>query len=227
MRETTSTTTRSELRDETRGDRVSTPTSLGSDQQDHTFLVSPWAILFLVLSSTSVIGCILVVYLANRRVISHWMPRTPAVQPTVLLTVLTSVFSFTNKGVFLARVAVVWWRAASNSTTLATLHYIWDRGKGTGLTDTWKEIKRAGSVRKVAIAFAVVTVVDLWDGALLQRSIKPVNAVHSRVYLQEAWLPPVIPDRWYGTVDQNDSGGFNISGEFVNAWHEWYREENL
>jgi hypothetical protein len=67
--------------------------------------------LFLV-ALICIIGCIVVVHVANGKIVgtrnpTHWV----AVQPTVLVALFAAVFGLCVKLIFASGVSIVWWRA--------------------------------------------------------------------------------------------------------------------
>jgi len=156
----------------------------------------------IVVALICIVSCIATVWYANGELVAEWIPsHRPAVQPTVLLALFAAVFGFCTKTVFASGVAIVWWRTLEREDArLADLHYVYKRGIGESIGDTWKAL-RSSQARLILAVLVIVTAVDLSDGPLLQRSIKTDLSTHVSQYRANLDVATNIPDGWSGTID--------------------------
>jgi hypothetical protein len=101
-----------------------------------------------------------VIIVSDKQAVASWKA-----QPTVLLAVSSSVLNVAFTTVLSISVAIIWWRSAIHGTTLAQLHYIWDRGAGYNFISAF--IAGFGA-RKVALGAAIVAMVEFVNNPLLQ-----------------------------------------------------------
>ena len=70
------------------------------------------------------IGLILVVYRSDGRSVGTWIPRLPSVQPSVLISLLVTLFNTFEFFILADGLNIAWWRAFQDGATLQTLHYL-------------------------------------------------------------------------------------------------------
>lgn len=166
--------------------------------------------IFASVALLSLAGCVLVVYFVHGKTVGIWM----GIQPNVILALLAAIFGFSVKIIFLAGVTIVWWRTLKDGTTLATLHYIWNKGMGESMSETLMAVRQSPRAKWVILVFLGVTAVDIWDGAIMQRSVKPVNANLHQDYESIFHLADHIQDGWTGTVSHGFFGNL--------IWSNWF-----
>jgi hypothetical protein len=201
-------------------DRDHTPRQLR--QQHSKRFPDKTTILLILIAFICLVGCIIIVYCANGRVVSGWR-----VQPTVLVAFFSAIFSFCIKLVFSSGVANVWWRALEeDNASLQDLHHIWKRGIGESIGN----VGRALSCRKarlVLAAFTVITVVDFADGPLLQRSIRIGLSSH-KTQFESVWqIAANIAEGWTGSIDQTGPAGLLSSLDMSWALQEWHSNRSM
>lgn len=186
------------------------------------------AILLVSAALVCIVSCIFIVFFANGRVVSEWIPNhRPAVQPTVLLALLAAIFGLSMKFVFATGVTIFWWRSLEKSdTSLADLHYIWKKGIGEGFGDAWTALK-CKQARLLLAVFIIITVVDLSDGPLLQRSIKTIMANHMAQYQSDWRLPSNITEGWAGSIDNTSPATLFGTGALDSTLQDWYLNRSL
>lgn len=144
---------------------------------------------------------IAIVYTSNTRLVGYWVPKLPSVQPSVLLAILAGISNTSLDFLLTAGVAVVWWRSAVHETTLAQLHYIWNRGDWAGLKRIFNAFSSGFSVRKVMIATATISIAKIVNGPFLQRASHTGWGVSVTELPSWGWhLAQAVPDGWVGTV---------------------------
>ena len=185
-------------------------------------------ILLVLAALVCIVSCIVIVYFANGKVVDEWIPNhRPAVQPTVLLALLAAIFGFCMKLVFATGVTIFWWRNLElPDTTLADLHYIWKKGIGEGFGDTLNAL-RCKPARPLLAVFIIITVVDLSDGPLLQRSIKTIMANHIAQYQSDWQLPSNITEGWAGQIDNTSPATLLGTSALDSTLQDWYLNRSL
>jgi hypothetical protein len=183
--------------------------------------------LFLV-ALICIIGCIVVVHVANGKIVgtrnpTHWV----AVQPTVLVALFAAVFGLCVKLIFASGVSIVWWRAFErHDVRLADLHYIFKRGTPEGFKDVWEALSNR-QAKAILAVFTIVTAVDLSDGPLLQRSIRSCLSTHSVQYDSSWNVASDITDGWSGRIDSSSPAGLSGSVELDLVLQNWYLNRTL
>ncbi|KAI9767113.1 MAG: hypothetical protein M1840_005902 [Geoglossum simile] len=180
----------------------------------------PWLVMVLVLIIVACMGastCIVIV--SDKQAVSSWK-----VQPTVLLAVLSSIFNFALGTTLSMGVAVTWWRSALHGTTLARLHYIWDRGIGYSFASAFK----AGfDTRRVALVATAIAVVELINNPLLQRSthIRAQEIVTNETMKMD--LAQRLPDGWTGTIGNGSAITMIGSRYGLSDVQAWWRNDTI
>jgi hypothetical protein len=173
-----------------------------------------WSAVVMVLIILACMGasaCIVTV--SDKQTVESWK-----VQPAVLLAVLSSVLNLALGAVLSLSVAITWWRSALHGTTLARLHYIWDRGEGSSFAPA---LKAGFDARKVALIAAVIAMVKFVNNPLLQRSTHVRTREIVTNEIMEMDLAQRLPDGWTGTIGNGSSitmvgSRFGLSD--VQAW---------
>ncbi|KAH5794224.1 hypothetical protein HBI88_076650 [Parastagonospora nodorum] len=197
------------------------PTTLRFPSSKRRKITPVLAIIFLVVSFLCIASSIAIVYFSNDRAVNDWISRGLAVNPSVLLAVTNSVLAFSTKQVFIAGVAIKWWRTYYSGTDLTNLHYIANQGKANGWHDMFQPFK-SSQARHVMTVFVAITLMDLSDGPLLQRSLKSVITRRVRPYESDMALVQNITDGWAGTVDNASPARIFASGDLAGVVDNWY-----
>ncbi|KAF1848809.1 uncharacterized protein K460DRAFT_304299 [Cucurbitaria berberidis CBS 394.84] len=182
------------------------------------------AFCLVVLSLSCIVGCIAIVYTARGRPVASWIPYAPSVQPAVLLSLLSNISGTIQKYVCAEGITIVWWRTLRKGTTLADLHYIWSKGKGTGIIDTLRALFHHKAWTYWAIfVFLVTSAVSVADGPLLQRSITPVLKNFTYEYEETLMgLNKIITDGWVGRVDNTAPAKLLGDGKLDRLLQDWH-----
>ncbi|KAM7187654.1 hypothetical protein V8F33_011121 [Rhypophila sp. PSN 637] len=146
----------------------------------------PWVVL---VSLGCVIACaaaaVGIVMASNDRTVDSW-----AIQPAVLLAILSSIINLAVISALTPGLAVRFWLRAGRGTTLAQLHHIWN-ARGMGI---FGAIRAGSESRKVAIVSAFIYVIQFANGPLLQRSTFQVGRSSTSIIpLSLDIAPNIIP----------------------------------
>lgn len=150
--------------------------------------------------SAILIGCIFasvaVLIVSNDDPVKSWK-----VQPSVLLSLLASIYAIVLGALFMAGVAITWWRSMTHGTTLKRLHFIY---AGTEPKDFIRAIIAGSHARRVAIAALIIFLARIATGPLLQRSTKPETRTVTRNINVNMNIAGEIPNGFYGNWDRAD-----------------------
>jgi hypothetical protein len=162
-------------------------------------------------------ACIITV--SDKQTVASWK-----VQPTVLLAVLSSVLNLALGTVLSMSVAITWWRSALHGTTLARLHYIWDRGEGYSFAPA---LKAGFDARKVALIAAVIAMVKFVNNPLLQRSTHIRSREIATNEVMKMDITQRLPDGWTGTIG-NGSAITIVGSRFgLSDVQAWWRNDTI
>jgi hypothetical protein len=160
-----------------------------------------------------------IIIVSDKQAVASWK-----VQPTVLVAVLSSILNFALAAALSIVVAVTWWRSVFHGTTLAQLHYIWDRGAGCSFIPAFI----AGfDARKVALVAAVVATVEFVNNPLLQR------ATHIRtrdISVDEPMMLDLtqrLPDGWTGIIGNGSAITMIGSRLGLSTVQAWWRNDTI
>jgi hypothetical protein len=146
------------------------------------------------------------------------------VQPTVLLAILSSVLNFALGITFSTSVAITWWRSAIQGTSLARLHYIWNRGEGLCF---FSALAAGSDARKVVLAAATIAMVKFVNNPLLQRAthIRAQDIVTSDTIALN--ITQMLPEGWLGTIVNASSGSVIGSRNGLATAQAWWRNDTI
>src|SRR5271170_4792713 len=88
-------------------------------------------------------------------------------QPSSLLAIISSEFSFALGALLSMGVAVAWWRGALHWTALSRLHLIWEHGSGRGILSA---LTAGLDSRKVVAIALIVSAARFARAPLLRRA---------------------------------------------------------
>lgn len=169
-----------------------------STQQTPLFVFS-----LLVFLIASIIISIVILVTSHDDLVGSWR-----IQPAVLLSVVSGVYSLALGGLFVAGLAVTWWRSISNGTTLKRLHLIY---AGANPLHFFSAFRAGSDARKVALTAAIIFFVKLANGPFLQRSTRPGAHSVLRDISMNIHLAKQIPDGFFGTVGASNDRSARIS----------------
>jgi hypothetical protein len=180
---------------------------------------TPWSafLALLVMLSCSPAAATILVYSNGQ--IAPW-----AVQPSVLLSIVSGIWNTAILYVLLKGVGISWWRAALRGTTLEQLNRIWLSG-----TSSKSAILSIRHVKKIGVASIFSTIATLCVGPLLQRaSHTQLNSLPQEVEMQ-LYLPDTLPTGFSGSVWNSNNppilGNTRLSSYFFAAGRVWALEE--
>lgn len=156
----------------------------------------PYKLPFLILAFlVPLVGCIIastvVLLTSDDDLLGNW-----SIRPSVLLSILASVYTILIGGLFATGVVVVWWRSIAHGTTLKRLHFI---HAGASPKDTHQAIIAGGNARRVALAALCVFSLKLALGPILQRATKTVIEDVTDDFNITFSLAQNIPDGSFGS----------------------------
>ena len=119
------------------------------------------------------VAAAVVLALSDGQPINNWQVRGVDVQPTVLLSIFSTLANAMLAYAFSAGVTIAWWTKALRGGTLAGLHHYWDYSQST-----WAVATSGSHFSSVAFASLLLTT-SLINGPLLQRA-STVGSVTTR-----------------------------------------------
>ncbi|KAF2691038.1 hypothetical protein K458DRAFT_483143 [Lentithecium fluviatile CBS 122367] len=180
-----------------------------------------------VASALCIVGSALVIHLSHDRIVGAWIPKSPSVQPSVLLSIFASIFRTCQTLSLSYGVAILWWRTVLGGTTLKNLHYIWNKGQWSspdGIRRAWAS---SPQTKRLMVTFCVISITNFVEGPLLQRSTKSDLLLKISGY-EEAWsLPQDIPDGWSGSVDDTAHGRLFATADLSQVLQDWYSGKDI
>lgn len=164
-------------------------------------------------------GSTSIIITSNGSPVDSW-----AIQPTVLLAILSSIMTGASAFVLSAGVSITWWRSALHGTSLARLHLIWDRGGWFSRDGPRCDPFSGWAVSKVAFGSLVVAVAGVINNPLLQRATRIRS--HSSLVEQTVMLDILqqVPDGYTGTME---GGQYVQSSALRRSMNEWYRNVTI
>lgn len=172
-------------------------------------------------------GSIAVVYVSNNRIVGHWIPYAPSIQPSVLLAIFSGVSKLTIDLLLSGGITLIWWRSAKHGTTFAELHYIWNKGDTSSISRFWRALLSSTAVGKVVVSTALVAIASLASNPLLQRASHSV--VRNAVWI-DSWgwnIPEKIPDGWTGAVDHSAPADLLASPDLQQTLQDWFSNTTI
>jgi hypothetical protein len=153
-------------------------------------------------------------------VISNGQNAPWTVQPSVFLSIISSIWNTALLYVLLKGVDISWWRAALHGTTLEQLNRIWLSG-----TSAKSAIFSIRHVKRIGIASLFTTVATLSAGPLLQRASRPKLLTLPQEVEMQIYLPDTLPTGFAGNSwDSNNPplpGKTLLSPNFFLAIQAW------
>ncbi|KAH8593122.1 hypothetical protein B0O99DRAFT_516291 [Bisporella sp. PMI_857] len=178
-------------------------------------------------SALCIISTAVVIYSSHDRAVGDWVPSTPSVQPSVLLSILASTFRTFQNLLLTYGVTILWWRTAREGTKLKNLHYIWNKGEWNsfnGVSRAWSSSKRT---KYLMLVVCLISVANFVTGPLLQRATKSVFLNLVTEYSVQWALPGNIPVGWTGSVDHNAPASLFANGFFDEMLQDWYLDRPM
>jgi hypothetical protein len=195
-----------------------------TDQRHRKSTATPkFAFAFSAICLACLTGLVLVVYISDDRSVGTWTPRVPAIQPSILISLLATLFNTFEFFILANGITIVWWRAKQKGATLRTLHYI----KWNGPKEAWRAIFVSFGKMRVVIILMIASVIRIYDAPLLQRSIKPAVADYVDVWENTWALQHSIEEEWIGNVDSIAPAGLIASGDLDKVLKEWYTNATI
>jgi len=189
---------------------------------------TPWVAFVLAISSTlCIIGSALVIQFSNGKVVGAWIPASPSIQPSVLLSIFATIFRTCQSLSLSYGVAILWWRTALAGTTLKNLHYLWNKGDWAsvdGLRRAWASSRQT---KRLMVVFGIISITNIAEGPLLQRSTRPEIAVLETPYREHWSLPEAIPDGWAGTVEATAPAALFSTASLAQTLQIWHSGANV
>jgi Protein of unknown function (DUF3176) len=179
-----------------------------------------WSALVLVLIVLVCIGASAsIIIVSDKQDVASWK-----VQPTVLLAVLSSVLNLALSAALSISVAITWWRSVFRGTTLAQLHYIWGSGEGRSFIPA---LIAGFDARKVALAAAIVAMVEFVNNPLLQRAthIRTLDILTDEPMMLD--LAQRLPDGWTGIIQNATTMTMIGSRHGLSTVQEWYWNDTI
>lgn len=155
-----------------------------------------WGIFCLLLAILSILAAGVVLVVSNNAPTAGWR-----FQPSTYLAAFTAIANQGMQHACLQGVAIAWWTAAIQGTTLAELHQRWEQG--VSLRAAVMSGRRIGIAGLACILCSLVVI----DGPLLQKAstVKAVPRFDSPLTLNVSMVPEMPRNwsglRWYGTGD--------------------------
>ncbi|KAK1749671.1 hypothetical protein QBC47DRAFT_426632 [Echria macrotheca] len=179
----------------------------------------PWvALLSLVVILFCASAAVGIVVGSNNQTVDSW-----AIQPAVLLAILSSILNIAFVSALSPGLAVRFWLRASKGTTLAQLHHIWN-ARGLGIFGAL----RAGSEsQKVAVISAFIYIIQFANGPLLQRSTYQVGRASSTTLLLSLDLAPNIPEGTLNTIGDGTPETMDAHRKWIMVEQEWWQNTTM
>jgi len=156
------------------------------EEQHETSTATPkLSFVFCAVCVICLVILILIVYLSDGKSTGTWIPRVPAIQPSILISLLATLFNTFEFFILADGLTIAWWRAFHNGATLRELHYI----RWNGLKETWRAFRASHNTRRVLGVLVVASIIRIYDAPLLQRSIRPVVSEFASTY-KDTWTLP-------------------------------------
>ncbi|KAK4207567.1 hypothetical protein QBC37DRAFT_455324 [Rhypophila decipiens] len=163
-----------------------------------------------IVSVACISGAVLVIALSDLRPTSRWIPAAPAVQPAVLLSILSGTFNAAQTLALSEAVKISWWTSAASGTEsqLAALHM------------------EQGGLHIFLAALATI-ITGVADGPLLQRSS---NTVLGELVGDVVWnwhLAQEISGQMVGNVDREVPANVSVFELVQSATQGWYANKTI
>lgn len=171
----------------------------------------------LVLASACMLSAIAVVFALDGMPVGSW-----AIQPTVWLSIFSTLASMALYFALAEGVRVTWWRHAINGdVTLAELHRFWDHS-----TSVFAALTAGRNMNMVAIACVLATVTGV-KGPLLQRasSVGTRNSIEDITL--DARMARNIGIGWAGTGGTRDKATQFFTSQFATVVDDWINKRDL
>ena len=180
---------------------------------------APWVGLFsLVTILVCALGAVGIVVASNNQTVDSW-----AIQPAVLLAILSSVLNIAFISALTPGLAVRFWLRAVRGTTLSQLHHIWN-ARGMGIVGAL----RAGSEsRRVAVVSALIYIIQFANGPLLQRSTYQVGRGSSTVQPLSLDLAPNIPEGSLNIISTGATETMDATRKWIMIAQEWWQNTTI
>lgn len=182
---------------------------------------TPWLVIFcIVVLLASMVVSIAIIALSNDQPVKRWK-----IQPAVLLSVMSSIFTLTLEALVAIGLAICWWRSAAHGTTLKRLHYIWN---GMNVLNFVPAVIAGVDTRKVALTAAAIALAKFANGPLLQRATHTRNPEIAVDVQMKIHLAQQIPDGHFGPRDDGPFGAsVFLDQNSLASLQEWYFNTTL
>ncbi|KAM7186322.1 hypothetical protein V8F33_011896 [Rhypophila sp. PSN 637] len=180
----------------------------------------------LIVSVACISGAVLVIALSDLRPTSRWIPAAPAVQPAVLLSILSGTFNAAQTLALSEAVKISWWTSAASGTDLSSLHYIWNKGEWKSVQGLRLALKNS-RVLHIFLAALATIISGVADGPLLQRSS---NTVLGELVGDVVWnwhLAQEISGQMVGNVDREVPANVSVFELVQSATQGWYANKTI
>jgi len=171
-------------------------------RHSHTERTPLIVVIFGTLLIGSIVTSVTIVITSNNDPVQTW-----AVRPNVLLSVMSSIFSASLEILLGIGIAVSWWRALAQGTTLKRLHYAWH---GSNPLFCIPAFLAGSDARKVAVAGLIIACTKFVEGPLLQRSTGVKTQDVSRDIDIKMAVAQTIPDGLLGDQNHINTHGLGI-----------------
>ncbi|KAH8699031.1 hypothetical protein BGW36DRAFT_358540 [Talaromyces proteolyticus] len=160
-----------------------------------------------------------IVIYSNNKLVSSW-----SIDPSVLLALVSSVWSGSLGRILMISVTIAWWRYAISGATLETLHYIWKHGFGLKSISAFFS---NSTTQKIALLAWLVTLAQIIHNPLLQRSTRTTASeivVPDNITMN---IKQQIPDGWFGWVLNASSHQIIGSRNGMGIMRDWWTNTTI
>ncbi|QKX58220.1 uncharacterized protein TRUGW13939_05341 [Talaromyces rugulosus] len=176
---------------------------------------APWpALLLTLIALVCMTAMAAIVVISNNKPVASW-----AIGPAVLLAFFSSVWSGSLTMLLTMSIAVIWWRAARQGSSLESLHCIWNKGLGLRYISSLRT--NSAACWAVLLSWLVI-VAQIAHNPLLQRSTR--TAVHQTTASDDLTLSVAskIPDGWIGSVQDASIGRIVTYPNSTSVIRDWW-----
>lgn len=159
----------------------------------------------LALLAACVVATVAILVTSHKDLAGSWK-----VEPAVLLSLISSVYTIALGALFATGVAIAWWRSLAKGTSLRKLHYI---SAGASPGGYFGALDAGGCARTVVLIAWVVLVARLTVGPFSQRATNVMANLTQRNTKMYIRLADRIHDGWFGTWETFSSRGTRTSQE--------------
>lgn len=183
------------------------------------FRQTPWPAMVLIFTMLASMGALAgIIAGSDKQTVESWK-----VGPSVLLSLLSSIWNYALSALLGISVVLTWWRNALEGTTLKSLHYIWDQPGGLNIYAGLRSTK----ARKVVLLAWLVGVVQIVSGPLLQRSTSVVSknlVIEDHMTLN---MTQRLQDGWTGVIVNASEQNIIGSRNGIATIQEWWKNATI